>query len=1286
MEGNTSDPERGDRMQLASLELFGFKSFAKRTRFDFGSGVTIIVGPNGCGKSNVVDSLKWVLGEQSAKSLRGSEMMDVIFNGSKNRKPLGFSEASLSFRGCRGEIHPDLDTITVTRKLYRSGESEYQINKKPCRLKDIRELFMDTGVGMKAYSIIEQGKIDAMLQSTGAERRLIFDEAAGISKYKARKKETLRRLERTEQNLVIIDTTLEEVGKRLRSLKIQAGRARKFIAYRDELRKYRIAQALHKYHGFRQEQVRVSGEVVMAENEKEKLGADRAKAEADLSVLEENLHDHEEKHRAASGEAERLAHQVDADGRRKEDLEKHLKDLGQEEVRLQGGIAECLRRIEKAREDLSGSEARHRAAREEEQTLARHLQETETSLESIRRALAEIDREVESLKAEALDNEAAKAKEKSRIGRIEEDLVRLGKERAGAEASLRELGAQRDHARGEIERLKGEIRELEATIAGSRKALQEVQEELHRHKERAALLEKEAGALAERKVSVSSRIDVLQKYKDRLEGVGEGASRVLREAREHPESLLGLVGLLGDRIRVQPRYVKALEAALSDLSGAVVVEDFETALEALEFLRESDKGRGRFLLRPGEAPERIPPERYRYPGVVGRAADLVDAPDADRDLVERILGRLLVVDSLDVAVGLQDLLGGTFSFATLAGEVVDPGLMLSGGAALKGRISHAAELEELQGEAGRIDVKADEVRRQREALGKSMGAVEEKEGALRHQIYDVHHEIVARQKHAQGIEEQGGDLDRQIEALAAECDRIRSDQEVREREAADAREALQDLRGRGEDIGGKIEEREAEREKGEGRRAESERRYNDLRIEHRGVTERVGFLQEEVDRIRSEIQGREEEYRDTVVRIEENAARREALTEEIADLEKSVVETTRQLGAVREEAGRLQTACDGLQQDVSLKKGEVRTLRESEEEVASRLGDLSLKEREFHIRVEEIVSRTAEELSVVLPDLYEEFDDEACDWAEIETKVVEFKEKIDRLGNVNLDAIEECDEEEARFKYLEEQKTDLVRAKEQLSAVIRKIDRKSKEMFLKTFSDIRESFKVLFRKLFGGGKADIFLQDENDVLESPVEVMAQPKDKKPSSISLLSGGEKVMTCIALLFSIFKAKPSPFCILDEVDAALDEGNIDRFVGMLDEFVKGSQFIIISHNKKTMMVGDAIFGVTMQEAGVSKKVSLKIEEANRVIDEAEAEAKQKPGAEDGASETAPDTPASGSDEAPFSMGSPTGPDEEETQGEDTGTPVENEDRIEPEASSGTGETPEPVGTPASRDASA
>ncbi|MHC4779197.1 MAG: AAA family ATPase, partial [Planctomycetota bacterium] len=259
-------------MELASQELFGFKSFAKRTRFEFGSGVTIIVGPNGCGKSNVVDSLKWVLGEQSAKSLRGSEMMDVIFNGSKNRKPLGFAEATLTFRGCRGTIHPELDQVSVTRKLYRSGESEYMINRKLCRLKDIRELFMDTGVGMKAYSIIEQGRIDALLQASGSERRAIFDEAAGISKYKARKKEAQRRLERTEQNLVIIETTLEEVGKRLRSLKIQAGRARKYKEYRDELRKYRVAQALHKYHGFREEQARVSGEIVLEQSAREDLG------------------------------------------------------------------------------------------------------------------------------------------------------------------------------------------------------------------------------------------------------------------------------------------------------------------------------------------------------------------------------------------------------------------------------------------------------------------------------------------------------------------------------------------------------------------------------------------------------------------------------------------------------------------------------------------------------------------------------------------------------------------------------------------------------------------------------------------------------------------------------------------------------------------------------------------------------------------------------------------------------------------------------------------------------
>ncbi|MHC5039797.1 MAG: chromosome segregation SMC family protein, partial [Planctomycetota bacterium] len=435
-------------MQLASQELFGFKSFANRSRFDFGSGVTIIVGPNGCGKSNVVDSIKWVLGEQSAKSLRGHEMMDVIFNGSKNRKALGFAETTLTFRGCKGRIHPELDEISVTRKLFRSGDSEYQINRKPCRLKDIRELFMDTGVGMKAYSIIEQGKIDALLQASGHERRAIFDEAAGISKYKARKKETQRRLERTDQNLTIIDTTLEEVGKRLRSLKIQAGRARRFIEYRGELRKYRIAQALHKYHGYRQEQVRISGELVLAEGERERLSADMGSREAELSLLEDTLHDQEEKHRDAVAESQRLDQQLTSDRERKVGLKEHLEDLGREEIRLQGFMTECKKQIEKGREELAVAAEQLKAEEEEEQGLAARIREAEEKLAAFGLELEGISESMHRLKGEGVDNEVAQAQERSRAGEIEEDLARLGKERAGVEASHRELSTQAEQAEG----------------------------------------------------------------------------------------------------------------------------------------------------------------------------------------------------------------------------------------------------------------------------------------------------------------------------------------------------------------------------------------------------------------------------------------------------------------------------------------------------------------------------------------------------------------------------------------------------------------------------------------------------------------------------------------------------------------------------------------------------------------------------------------------------------------------------------------------------------------------
>ncbi|MHC4601663.1 MAG: chromosome segregation SMC family protein, partial [Planctomycetota bacterium] len=665
-------------MQLATQDLFGFKSFAKRTRFDFGSGVTVIVGPNGCGKSNVVDSLKWVLGEQSAKSLRGSEMMDVIFNGSKNRKPLGFAEATLTFRGCRGVIHSELDQISVTRKLHRSGESEYQINKKPCRLKDIRELFMDTGVGMRAYSIIEQGKIDALLQASGAERRAIFDEAAGISKYKARKKEAERRLQRTEQNLVIIETTLEEVSKRLRSLKIQAGRARSFKHYSEALRKLRIAQALHKYHGFRRDQVDISGNLVLAQGERDKLVTALSSKEADLSNLEERLHQCEEALRRAVSESDRLDQQITSSEERKGGLRSHHEDLAKEEVRFQARLQDCLDQIERGRKDREEAGERLEEERGRESALQAEIDEAREKIDQVLGRIEAIAGKQEDRKAEGFENEAVQSSERSRAGRIEVELARLGKQSAGVEARHRELTTQHGAAMTEVKRLEEEIAELETTATGLSEALRAAQREVEDLREHTKRLQSE------------------EEYRDRLEGVGEGAAQVVREASREGEALPGIHGLLADRFQVDPRHVKAIEAALGHLTDAVVAKDLDGAMDAVTFLREAGRGRGCFVPLPEETIPAAAPEETAYPGVVGRASDLVNCAEEDRALVRKVLGGTLVVESLETALGLRNLVSPGVSFAALSGETLDAEGVLTGGMAVKGRMAHATDLMELE--------------------------------------------------------------------------------------------------------------------------------------------------------------------------------------------------------------------------------------------------------------------------------------------------------------------------------------------------------------------------------------------------------------------------------------------------------------------------------------------------------------------------------------------------------------------------------------------------------------
>jgi chromosome segregation protein len=1188
-------------MQLRKLELFGFKSFADRTKFQFGPGVTIIVGPNGCGKSNVVDAMKWILGEQSAKSLRGSEMLDVIFNGSKTRKSLGFAEASLTFTNTRGIIHPDLDEICISRRLHRDGQSEYKINKKSCRLKDIRELFMDTGVGLKAYSIIEQGKIDAFLQASPQDRRLVFEEAAGISKYKARKKEALRRLDRVRHNLEMISNTVSELERRLRSLKIQAGRARSWREASERRRKLLVALALHRYHHSIQECLRVSGELALATASMEDLRAGMAASEAEVAQSEESLREYDGRISEKSNELVHVENRFNAANEKIRDNKITIENLRTEEIRIQERREETQRRIAEQNAELEALGARRSEAVASEQRISGQIRVHEDEISEVLRKLEDASEGIQKGKGEIFSVQSAQTRINNDIEAVDTRLAELGRRRVSLETEREGVINQRDGASAKcgVHHLEIEAaKERHEVLLLEHKELETRKEELEKD---LAARKKTVAELGEAHLRVSSRIEVFEGYRDRLEGVSEGARQVIEESRKETPAVAGVQGLLVDRLRVEEKYARAVEEALGGENADVLVESFEAARGAVDFLKESKKGRGTFV--PSDDCSELPDEEdspATYPGVLGRALDFVECDEAVAPLMRRRLGWTLVVENLDVARGLRDLFRG-YDFVTLEGEVLRSDGSLTGGSATMGRISHAAEIERLGNRqedlAARLAGERSELERQTAAFNEVSARFRE----VTYQVYDTGMQLAKAEEALAESQKALEEFKSQIEVIEGDLGALDDQREINGREREELAVKARELSERKDEAIALLNRLDGEIEALEKEREEIGETLNTLSTDKVVTETEIRGIDESIDRVRRDLEERGARLEEFRTELGEKATRREHLRKESERLAERATQLQKEVGGIKQEIEFLHGIRDEIEQEKSLAAAALSEKKAEEAEVSQKVQDLKLEEGRLGLVKENIVARSREELDVDIEDLYSEFEDEREDWEAIEDEEKALKEKLRNLGTPNLDAIEEFEIEQERHTYLTGQRDDLLAAQTQIASIIRQIDRKSRKMFAETFETVRQNFKVIFKKLFNGGKADILLADPGDLLESPIDIMAQPKDKKPAYISLLSGGEKVMTCIALLFAVFKSRPSPFCILDEVDAALDERNIDRFVNMLSDFLEGSQFIIISHNKRTIMVGDQIFGITMQEAGVSKKVSLQIRQAQEMADE-------------------------------------------------------------------------------------
>jgi len=1179
-------------VELKRLELFGFKSFADRTPFEFDSGVTVIVGPNGCGKSNVVDAVKWVLGEQSPKSLRGREMADVIFAGSESRRSLGFAEATLTFDNSGGTLPIDMPEVEVSRRLYRSGESEYLLNRKPCRLRDIRELFMDTGIGVDAYSLIEQGKVDVLLQSNPHERRLIFEEAAGISKYKAKRKEAERKLARTEQNLVRLGDILDEVERRLRSVKYQAGKARNYKQYTARLKELRVSYALNQYHEHTAALAAHQADIDALQNERSARSARLARFDQQRSALEAERMDLEDRVRDVDA---RLGEIRSGLATRENEIRFHrtrvdeLRQVIRRDRRKIGDLSAHLREAEDAVE----------ARRTEMADIAVAARERETAVASIEQRLRDLSDQVRHLagriehaKAAMLDLAQERTQRASRQAsldlRIETLDGQTGKLRARRDeiaTSLEQIARQQEDLCREGEMLKQEVADRRGRLEVKRREAEARQRQAEQVSQQFARAKEEASALA-------SRRELLEDLERRGEGI-PAAVRKVADAIRTGGVAARWRGMVADLIEVDVDHAVVIESALGPAEKLLIADRQADVLDLARGLEGHLSGQVRFLALDAMRPVADGRDLSAYPEAVGWAMDYVRAPESVRPAIAHLLARTIVVRTLDGAAELaQGPLRG-YRFVSLSGSVLeaDGTIAIGPPGPETSLISRRSELSAIRRQQDDLQACIQRLDAERRRAAEALAALDAAQQELRQEIYEASMRKVEVEARLRRLAETRRQLQTERPVLESELEELTRQR----RDAHAARDALAreiaDIEQREAAQQAAVAERVAQQEERTRRRDACQQERTDahvalaqLREKHVALVDALAAARRDLEATRSGIDEGRAELAQCQQRVRESNQTMLRLQSELATLymHKETAEA---------EARRLASDRAQRQEAISALARDARTIEGEIDDLQQRIHERELQRRELQTKRDDLAGRVRDDFGMDLAERYDHWQAEQVDWDAVAEEIHELQAKIERLGAVNLEAIDEQEALEQRTTFLRRQNDDLVAARHALNNLIDRINRESRQRFVATFEAVRGHFQELFRKLFGGGKADVFLEDEQDVLEAGIEVVARPPGKQLQRISLLSGGEKTLTAVALLLAIFRAKPSPFAILDEVDAALDESNVDRFTDLIKEFLDQSQFVIISHNKRTMAIADVLYGVTMAEPGVSRKVSVK-----------------------------------------------------------------------------------------------
>ena len=1211
-------------MYLKSIELTGFKSFAQRTTLNLHRGVSAIVGPNGCGKSNVLDAIRWALGEQSAKALRGGEMADVIFSGTDTKQAVGMAEVSLTFAECEKDLGVEFNEVNITRRVYRDGRSDYLLNRVPCRLKDIQMLFMDTGVGRAAYSIMEQGRIDQILSSRPEDRRAIFEEAAGVTKYKAQKKEALRKLEYTDANLLRLTDIMKEVKRQIGSLQRQAGKARRYRALFDELR------VLDLHLSFRNSE-QLKADIVQANEQVEKLRSIQVSLEEQIESQEFGLAD--QRHELEALEEEILVvRQTGQDIKNRIDVAINRISFNEERAREASGL------IGRYESDVSAAQEKLLIQEGQLEETDHQLAELFESLRAEEERLEEHQREVSDSRARRLDQEREAQRfqqevqlRENRTASIRGELANVLNQREGSqtrltlvEQELRQAESGRDQVRSQLEQSRTEMAQAGGQVQSCRDALRDSEHDgvnqQRTLQEMVAAIARKQRSLAERE----SKLEVLSQLNREGEGLDSGTQAVLRGLNDPSLFRSSVLGVLANSLEVSSEFVPAIEAALDHHLQVILVADRDVAEAISRQLMDVKEGRAGLVSI--DAVSRLAPVQIQtLPAeAMGWALDRVKTRPEIAPLVNQLLGNVALAPDFDTALRITRQ-NADVAVATPSGEFIsERGVVFAGirgndgSSVLKRKVQMReladactqlqAELDAAQQSQAEVETRlADthqKISENREALQQAQvleSTVQGQIALLDRELRDVEGKVKSLTWEKQNTEERLRSATAKTGLLESELTKLGEEAANFQERLGAALAQVEALRGTEESLVDSLNELKV-------RVATERQRREDLNRQRQPLANRIVELQELIS-------SRQGDVRNYLARIEQLEQENDALQQKNASLQQ-------EQEAAELEVERLTGEKSTRVASVEAVELNLRQLRKQLIDHQEQRGEQEVRSTQFRLRLDSLLEQVQRRYQIDLNTFQPEWeaflkslkeqrsrlkaamDTELADgvadianlreedWESTRAIVSEMTERLDGMGPVNLESIQEYDELEERQRFLENQHNDLVKAKGELLDIINQINATTQQLFAETFEEVRKNFQEMFSELFGGGKANLLLIDDADPLESGIEIIAKPPGKQLQSITLLSGGEKTMTAVALLFSVYMVKPSPFCVLDEMDAPLDESNINRFIKILDRFVHQSQFVVITHNKRTIAKADVLYGVTMEEHGISKLVGVRL----------------------------------------------------------------------------------------------